>query len=125
MHICHVLIYLQIYIYIYILAIKSCFGQGLEAGECNGRARSAEKFCLKKKKCLFLHRGLDGRTKFLTVEKTNHSEFDLYILSGYANMPIHPSNIESELLNYRTFVDINAFQCDMSHLKNSDYHLLI
>lgn len=78
-------------IYIYILNIKLCFGQGVDVGECNGRARGTEKL-RSKKKCLFLHHGLDGRTKFLTVEKTNHSKFDLYILSGYANMPIHPSN---------------------------------
>lgn len=82
--------HLLIFLYIYVLAVKLCFGQRVEAGECNGR--TARESFAPEKKCLFSHRGLDGRTKFLTVEKTNHSEFDLYILSGYANMPIRPSN---------------------------------
>ena len=82
----------NIYIYIYILAIKFVSDKGWKRVNVMVLLAARKSFASEKKKCLFLHRGLDGRTKFLTVEKTNHSEFDLYILPGYANMPIHPSN---------------------------------
>jgi len=86
--------YMSTYIYVYtrVLAIKLCFGQRMDAGGCSGRVVGAEKFRSPKKR-LFLHRGLDGRTKFLTAGKTNHSKFDLYILSGYENTLIRPSNV--------------------------------
>jgi len=47
----------------------------------------------KEKKSLFLHRGLDGRTKFLAAEKTNHSRIRrVYFVEVYANTPICPSS---------------------------------
>lgn len=52
------------------------------------REREEKRREKEKKPFIFTTRPRRSNKISLTAEKTNHSEFDLYILSGYANTPI-------------------------------------
>lgn len=57
------------------------------------REREEKRREKEKKPFIFTTRPRRSNKISLTAEKTNHSEFDLYILSGYANTPIRPSSV--------------------------------